>query len=194
MLPLESPQTQHTPLPPIPSQTPQPPAIRYPCGGVRQRSSNISVKDPEFEFQKTALDSCRSKIIQQESEMKKLKEALDLRNKKVMQLEAQVNPASEFIANSDGSTPSTSLQETMLLVLSRIETLCSTHNQPVNNISINNHGSQDDTKRVSTSSQTVFSFPSVDNCEESSVPVPLLENHENQVHVQNLNPCNECDQ
>ena len=60
------------------------PAPRFPAS-TRQRGSNIAILDPELEFQKAALDSCRSTIIQQEAEIKKLSEGIDIRNKKIMQ-------------------------------------------------------------------------------------------------------------
>ena len=53
---------------------------RFPNNSIRQRNSNVAVTDPENDFLKTALDACRSNIVQQETELKKLTEGLDIRN------------------------------------------------------------------------------------------------------------------
>jgi hypothetical protein len=71
---------------------------RFPNNSIRQRSSNVPVTDPEREFEKTALDTCRGTIIQQEAELKRLNEGLDIRNKRIMQLDSQVGIASTFIS------------------------------------------------------------------------------------------------
>jgi uncharacterized C2H2 Zn-finger protein len=67
------------------------------------------VTDPENDFLKTALDACRSNIVQQETELKKLNEGLDIRNKRIMQLENQIGVSASFMSNRDAgvgeSTP-----------------------------------------------------------------------------------------
>ena len=68
---------------------------------TRHRRSNVNVHDAETEFQKAALDACRSTIVQQEAEIKKLNEAMDIRNKKIMQLEGQIGTATSHLANRD---------------------------------------------------------------------------------------------
>ena len=67
---------------------------------TRQRSSNVNLTDPEKECLKTAPDSCRSSITQQESEIKRLNESLDIRNRRIMLLESQVNIAASHVAAS----------------------------------------------------------------------------------------------
>ena len=74
---------------------------RFPNNSIRQRSSNVRVTDPENEFLKTALDACRSNIVQQETELKKLNEGLDIRNKRIMQLENQVGVAETLTKVND---------------------------------------------------------------------------------------------
>ena len=51
---------------------------RFPKNVTRQKSSNVNVTDPEKEFLNTAVNSCRSTIVQQETELKKLRESLDV--------------------------------------------------------------------------------------------------------------------
>ena len=83
----------------IPSNSKQ----KYPSNAVRQKSSNICGDNPEKEFLSTALDACRSTIVQREVELKSLKEALDIRNKKILQLQSQV----EFAATQHGNVSPT---------------------------------------------------------------------------------------
>ena len=66
------------------------PTVKFPSNSTRQRASNITVKEPEKEFLQTQLDSCRSTIVQQETDIKKLRESQDIRNKRLLQLEVQV--------------------------------------------------------------------------------------------------------
>ena len=72
---------------------------KEPNYSIRQRSSNIPVDNPEHEFQKTALDACRSTIAQQEAEIKKLNEGMDVRNKRILQLENQVGVATSYLSS-----------------------------------------------------------------------------------------------
>ena len=71
---------------------------RFPTNAIRQRGLNVTVTDPEKDFQKVALDSCRSTIVTQEAELRTLKESLDVRNKKIIQLEGQISHAARHIA------------------------------------------------------------------------------------------------
>ena len=100
----------------------------FPNYAIRQRSSNVISNNPELEFQKSALDACRSTIIQQEAELRKLKETLDIRNKKIMQLESQVSSATSYISSRNTRDESTgnglSLEESLTSInsfLARIE-------------------------------------------------------------------------
>ena len=104
-----------------PTSTQRPAIPTFPARLQRQRTSNITVENPELEFQKTALNTCRSTIAQQESEIKRQKEALDIRNKRILQLEAHVDHASEFVAARDITNPGTSAK--LDSVLSKIEIL-----------------------------------------------------------------------
>ena len=61
----------------------------------------MAILEPEREFQKAAIDACRSTIVQQEAELKRLGECLDIRNKKVMQLESQVGVAKSYLSSRD---------------------------------------------------------------------------------------------
>ena len=76
---------------------------KFPNNSSRQRGSNVLLTDPEKEFQKTALDVCRSTIIQQETELKRLNESLNIRNKKIMQLENQIEHAANYMADIDSA-------------------------------------------------------------------------------------------
>ena len=78
---------------------------RFPNNSIRQRASNIAVLDPEVEFQKTAIDACRSTIVQQEAELKRLRESNDVKNKKIMQLEGQVGIATSYLSSRDPNLP-----------------------------------------------------------------------------------------
>ena len=110
------------------------PAPKFPTN-TRQRGSNIAALDPEVEFQKVALDSCRSTIIQQEAEIKKLSEGIDIRNKKIMQLESQVGVAAKYVSSRDSSTADNllvpdqpaSLLATMNLLLTKVSSLADHH-------------------------------------------------------------------
>ena len=72
--------TEHIqPTPPNPSLI-QVNRLPAPSNSTRQRSSNVNTNDPEREFLQTSVDSCRSTIVQQETELKKLKESAIIQN------------------------------------------------------------------------------------------------------------------
>ena len=117
----------------------------FPSNAIRQRGSNIAINDPEKEFQRTALDSCRSTIANQEADLRTLRESLYIRNKRIIQLEGQVSHAAKHIADipsqpSEG--PSHSISETKILQsLSSLHTKIDSYLKtpvPANNININN--------------------------------------------------------
>ena len=68
----------------------------------------VEINDPEKEFQKTALDACRSTIVQQEGDIRRLNENLDLRNKRIMQLESQVTVATSHLSSRESSCSTSS--------------------------------------------------------------------------------------
>ena len=114
----------------------------FPTTSSRQRSSNVQVENPELEFTRTALTSCRSTITQQETELKTLKESIALRNKRILQLESQISTATEHIsARHSETTPEGTLQA----VIDRLDSLdlklkalvSSPPPQPSNSIVIN---------------------------------------------------------
>ena len=101
---------------------------------TRHRASLVNKTDPEMEFLQTAVDSCRSTIATQESEIKRLNECLDIRNKRVMNLEAQVAHAAKHVADRgasadypgsiDSSVSNIStkkLEEAILLILKKLD-------------------------------------------------------------------------
>ena len=112
------------------SQTNIPTITKFPNNSVRQRKSNVAILEPEVEFQKAAIDACRSTIAQQEAELKRLNECLDLRNKKIIQLESQIGVARSFVASreihpdisreSASLDPSTNLTSSLSLLLSKL--------------------------------------------------------------------------
>ena len=61
-------------------------------------NANVNIANAEAEFNKIALDACRSTISQMEMELKKANEALDIRNKRITNLESQVGHASDLFA------------------------------------------------------------------------------------------------
>ena len=135
------------------------PIIKFPNNSIRQRSSNITLDDPEKEFNKTALDTCRGTIVTQEAELKKLKEGMEIRNKKIMQLEDQVSHASTYIASRNPpevgysipinsnttSSHAPELQHALNSIASKLESLSS---PPASNIHINNNHSWNSLKTV----------------------------------------------
>ena len=180
----------------LPTDRPQPPTLKYPSAGVKQRSSNVKVTAPEKEFLQTALDSCRSTIIQQEADIKRLKECMDLRNKKIMQLEGQVNFASDCLASTDKSNAPTSnkptayqtscdCQESLKLIHSKLDSLSTLPKAPVNNIHINNSHSYPKIcpeNQTSQSTQTDQFYIACKTCEKTPIPDVTLEKHIVQFH------------
>ena len=94
-----------------------------PTRAGRQRGSNITVENPEYEFQKTALNACRSTIAQQETELRSLREALDIRNKRILQLESQIGHASQFIAGREPPTSNDIPENQLQTILVRIKSI-----------------------------------------------------------------------
>ena len=124
----------------VPGSQPAP-SIRFPNNNTRQRSSNINTKNPDIEFLKTSLDTCRGTIAQQEAEIRKLKEALDIRNKRIIQLEGQVNHATEYIGGRGSDTDHAgdivkNIDKNVASIMSKIECFSST---PVNHFNIHNN-------------------------------------------------------
>ena len=78
-----TPDLQTVPGPAIPAASTSTCQPIFPNNSTRQRSSNVPVTDPLREFEKTALDSFRATVIQQEADLKKANEALDVRNKRI---------------------------------------------------------------------------------------------------------------
>ena len=143
------------------------PNIRYPNNSIRQKTSNLATADQEKEFQKTALDSFRSTIATQQTDINRLKECMDVRNKQIMQLERQVSHASSLIASptseshpSLNSTPGSpillpELQESLKSIHLKLDLLSKTASSPVNNININNGGDSWKPVAVSSFNQSV---------------------------------------
>ena len=134
------------PTPPAPA-----PAVSFPNNSVRQRSSNVNANSSEIDFLQTSLDTCRSTIAQQESELKKLKEAVEIRNKRIMQLEGQVGHAAEQVAartdnschinaSNDTSTIG-NIDKSVTEILRKLDSLSSTTSAsaPVNHFNIHNN-------------------------------------------------------
>ena len=181
--------------------------IRFPRIS-RQRTSNININDPEKEFQQTALDSCRSTIVQQESQIKRQNECLDIRNKRIIQLEAQVGIAAARIgsrnAESDDSSPSTSqtkLEETVQLIMLKLE---SRSTAPIININNGLHGHHQNllSQSRNQSSQTEQCEEDVQNahcpeCAKTKTQKDSLDTHMKSPHqppaVSNFQ-CNMCEQ
>ena len=123
---------------------------KFPSNNIRQRKSNIPVNEPEKEFQKVALDACRSTIIQQEAELKRLNECLDIRNKKIMQLESQVGVATTYLSSRDSSPQASSpamadhlnaLSSSLALLISKLSLLTDTPAKSTPTVNIyNSHG------------------------------------------------------
>ena len=60
----------------------------------------------QCEFHKTALNTCRSTITQQEVELKRLKESQNIRNKRIVQFEAHIGNASDLFGTRNTSKDS----------------------------------------------------------------------------------------
>jgi hypothetical protein len=115
----------------------QPP--KFPSTAGRQRSSNVNTSNADDEFQRTALNACRSTITQQGVEIKKLNEALDIRNKRILQLEAQIGHASDLFSDraSNGESNSNLYSDIFRTVERLAEKVSQSHNVPTTNIVIN---------------------------------------------------------
>ena len=114
-----------------------------------------------MEFQKTALNACRSTITQQQVELNRLKEGMDIRNKRILQLEAQIGHASEFISARDN--PNDTAETPLHAVLNRIEGIENKlinllPPQPCNNIVINSCQSPNLKQRNTVMTQTDFTY------------------------------------
>ena len=104
---------------------------------ARQRGTNVNVEDPEKEFLKTAVDSCRSTIVQQESEIKRLKETMEIRNKRIIDLEAEIGFAANNLA-SRKAQQGTEVQDVRVMdildkILMKLEPIKSSPNITINN-------------------------------------------------------------
>ena len=131
----------------LPTSTGLPPTVQpsFPSATTRQRSTNININNAELEFQRTALNACRSTVSQQEAEIKRLKETLEIRNKRIIQLEAVVGHAADTVAARDSPPAHTSISENNCKVLAdkvdeiskKLEQLRASGSYPSNNIVIN---------------------------------------------------------
>ena len=131
---------------------------KFPSTSSRQRSSNVNDADPEREFLKTALSSCRSTISQQEAELRRLNECLDIRNKRIAQLEVQIGHASDYV--SARNTHSNIAENNLNTVDERLENLYRKierleNPSTSNNITINSCHSSKATTQQHSSTQTV---------------------------------------
>ena len=129
-----------------------------PSRNSRQRGTNVGTTDPQYEFLQTALDTCRSTITQQETEIKKLKESLNIRTKRVMQLESQVGEAANYISSrkppdkdSTGFTDINKLGEKIDLLISKLHA----PNITINNNQNPNSNQQYHREQIDQSSQTL---------------------------------------
>ena len=139
-------------------------APRFPTTSTRQRSSNVNVTDAEAEFNKTALNSCRSTITQQEAELKRLNECLVIRNKRILQLELQIGHASDVISSRDGQDDSNKQDNKALLqtIEKLADKISQLQNIPSTNIVVNScqTGKPEVTKQsMSTQTQDAGSYP-----------------------------------
>ena len=139
---------------------------RFPNNSTRQRLSNVAVSDPEKEFNKTSLDSCRSTIVQQEADLKVLRESLDMRTKRVMQLESQVGIAASLISSRDSNPPqadadrASSFRDSLDLLHRKIDTLSSLTHTKVPCVNVYNNAGNYEPQRSSKASQTMPVPPS----------------------------------
>ena len=118
-------------------QQPQNQVPKFPTTSTRQRTSNVNLVDAEAEFNKTALNACRSTITQQEVELKRFGESLDIRNKRIMNLESQVGHASELFAARNDSSPDDLNKNFHLKIDKLFDKLSQFPNSPATNIVIN---------------------------------------------------------
>ena len=181
------------------------PAVKFLSSNSRQRSSNIPTKEPELEFLKVSLDTCRGTIAQQQSEIKKLNETLDIRNKVIVQLEAQVGHAADHLAARVGHTTSNiatgdisallNIDKNVTTILSRLSNLSVA---PVNHFNIHNDSICHNIPR----SQTQTDPSECKSCKTSYIS--SVDDHTNDAHgnsSSNANPystgsgelaCNTC--
>ena len=163
---------------------------KFPNNSGRQRSSNLASTDPEREFQQTALDSCRSTIAIQETELKRLKESMDVRNKQILQLEGQINHASSYISRrpSDyqphNSEPATmEFQESLKVLHSKLDLLAQATSSPVNNnININNGHSLSSGRQVHLDKSVQTDLTCVD-CHSNKQLTNGMNNHTGGKHA-----------
>ena len=130
------------------SQTGQQPQPKFPSNASRQRTFNVLVTNPEAEFNKTALDSCRSTIAQQEADLKRLNETLDLRTKRIMQLDSQVGVAANYIASRETIAENTTsavnnegflkINDSLNLLLAKITALVDQQNTKSQQVNVYN--------------------------------------------------------
>ena len=162
---------------------------RFPNNSIRQRGSNIPITDPEKEFQKTALDSCRSTIVTQEAELRKLNESLDVRNKRIIQLENQVTHAASYVAERPCITPGISIadtphgaSDTLTTLHTKLDLILKTCSSPVNNININNGNSRTllcaETQNKSTQTVSIHTIEhsTMTTTPSQAIPSELSEN------------------
>ena len=67
----------------------------------KQRKSNVNIENPDKEFLKSQLDTCKGMIAQKDLEVKKLKESNDMRAKRISALESLLQESREFIIKGD---------------------------------------------------------------------------------------------
>ena len=166
---------------------------KFPSNAIRQKSSKIGTLDPEVEFLSTAVDACRSTIAQQEAELKRLKESLHVRDRTILQLQGQVDHAASVIGGrpdaarvaDDASNENVGVENIIVRLISKIESLPMLNAHPVNSINIHNHGS--DKTSVSSSScsqttQTEANVISCQNCQNKTNAARILNEHTEDHH------------
>ena len=180
-------------------------SVRFPSNNNRQRTSNIDVNNPEIEFLQTSVDSCRSTIVQQETDLKKLRETMDIRNKRILQLEAQVGISVAHISSrklpevSNPSIASTDVNncQDIVALLSKIEHALKSINSPsapVNNINIHNSSQQCKSRSEHhASSQTDLNFFSCNLCDFVSTNDDDLKHHVKVNHESTNLSCLSCE-
>ena len=134
----------------------------FPSASTRQRSTNINTSNAELEFQRTALNACRSTVSQQEAEIKRLKETLEIRNKRIMQLEAIVGHAADTVAARDSPPAHNNISENSCKLLAdrideismKLEQMKASRSFPSNNIVINSCNSGSLHSRQNSFTQT----------------------------------------
>ena len=146
------------------------------------------MENPEAEFNKTALNTCRSTIAQQEVELKRLKEVAAIRNKRILQLEELVGHASESIDSRDNSSGSAEISpHTILSRLEQLEIKLAKlqPSQACNNIVINSCQPSSYLKQNNVSTQTE---PPCCNCDDVAKASADTAEHESNVHDKNQAP------